>query len=75
MPTASGVAPGAQKCLHNANVRIVRGFSCLSGVGTVLAGLEGRRTRTCALGCNVLRSESVAGLKLQRGGTWIVTVG
>ena len=50
MPTASVVAPGAQKCLYNAYVRIVRGFSSLASGQDRLGGLEGRTRRANAWG-------------------------
>ena len=51
MPTASVVAPGAQKCLYNAHVRIVRGFSSLTGGQDRFGWLDGRTRGACASGC------------------------
>ena len=50
MPLASVATPGAQNCLYNANVRIVRGFDSFTGGQDRLGVLEGWRIGTFALG-------------------------
>ena len=50
MPTAPVVAPGAQKSLWHANLRILTGFSGLAGSQDRPGWLEGHRGRTNASG-------------------------
>ena len=55
MPKLRLAQQPAQKCLYKACVRILRGFSSLTGGQDRLGWLDGRRSRAHAFGlCNVL---------------------
>ena len=63
MPLASVATPGAQNCLYNANVRIVRGFDSFTGGQDRLGVLERLENRYVRFGsCNVLHSAKVRGV-------------